>query len=251
MDRRKRRRAEEEEVSYWLSYSDMMAALLLIFILIITVTMLQSKTQYEAKEQELTKQQEIIKEQEKLLKNQQDELDRIIGIRAELVEALRNEFDGSHLNVVIDEQSGAITFDASILFDVGESELKQEGEEFLKGFVPRYYQVLMSDKFRDYVSEIIIEGHTDTNGTYIYNLELSQQRAFSVAKFCLSPENGVLDSKDTELFRQVVTANGRSFSNPIYKADHSVDMEASRRVEFKFRLKDEEMVDQLMELLEE
>ena len=42
-----RKNRDEEETSYWLSYSDMMAALLLTFVLIIAFTMLQSKKQYD------------------------------------------------------------------------------------------------------------------------------------------------------------------------------------------------------------
>ena len=37
-------------------------------------------------------------------------------------------------------------------------------------FLPKYCSVLLRDDYREYVSEIIIEGHTDTNGSYIYNL---------------------------------------------------------------------------------
>ena len=48
---KKKRRPEGEETSYWLSYSDMMAALLLIFILIISFTLMQSKSQYESKQE--------------------------------------------------------------------------------------------------------------------------------------------------------------------------------------------------------
>ena len=70
---KKRRRPEEEETSYWLSYSDMMAALLLIFILIISFTLMQSKSQYESKQAELDKQKEII-----------HELARIMFVRASL-----------------------------------------------------------------------------------------------------------------------------------------------------------------------
>ena len=228
---KKRRRPEEEETSYWLSYSDMMAALLLIFILIISFTLMQSKSQYESKQAELDKQKEIIKEQERLLKDQQDELDRIAGIRSDLVAALRDEFADSSLNVKVDEKTGAITFDASVLFDVADSDLKGEGKTFLK--------------------EFIIEGHTDTNGSYIYNLELSQQRAFSVAKYCLTESNGIISSTDVELLRSVLTANGKSYSNPIYKEDGSVDLEASRRVEILFRLQDEEMIAEMMDILKE
>ena len=87
-------------------------------------------------------------------------------------------------------------------------------------FLPKYCSVLLRDDYREYVSEIIIEGHTDTNGSYIYNLELSQQRAFSVAKYCLTESN-------------------------------AVDMAASRRVEIKFRLQDEEMIDEMMDILKD
>ena len=244
---KKRRRPEEEETSYWLSYSDMMAALLLIFILIISFTLMQSKSQYESKQAELDKQKEIIKEQEQLLKDQQEELDRIAGIRS----ALRDEFADSSLNVKVDEKTGAITFDASVLFDVADSKLKEEGKTFLKEFLPKYCNVLLDEKYRDYVSEIIIEGHTDTNGSYIYNLELSQQRAFSVAKYCLTESNGIISSTDVELLRSVLTANGKSYSNPIYKEDGSVYLEASRRVEILFRLQDEEMIAEMMDILKE
>lgn len=248
---RKKRRPEDEETSYWLSYSDMMAALLLIFVLIISFTMLQSKSQYESKEEELEEQQEIIRQQEELLAEQQEELDRIIGIRSDLIADLRDEFSDSELDVIVDAQTGAITFDASVLFDVGNSELKEEGKQFLRSFIPRYCSVLLQPEYEDYVSEIIIEGHTDTNGTYLYNLELSQQRAFSVATFCLTENTGVLSTSEIDLLRSILTANGRSYSNPIYNEDGTVNMSASRRVEFKFRLKDEEMIDEMVDILEE
>ena len=109
----------------------------------------------------------------------------------------------------------------------------------------------MSDEFRPYVSEIIIEGHTDTNGEYLYNLELSQKRALSVASYCLDDGTNLFKKEDIEVLREMVTANGRSFSNPVYNDDGSVNMGASRRVEFKFRLQDQEMVEQMIEILNE
>lgn len=38
-------------------------------------------------------------------------------------------------------------------------------------------------------------------------------------------------------------------SNPILDADGNVDMDASRRVEVKFRLKDDEMIDELNKIM--
>lgn len=253
-----RRKSQNEETSYWLSYSDMMAALLLVFVLIISFTMLQSQKKYEARTKELEnrtkeleEQEELIKEQQKIMDKQQEQLDRIIGVKSNLIEDLKAAFDGTNLKVSVDPQTGAIIFDSSILFDVNMYDLKPSGKEFLEAFLPRYLNVLLQDKYAPYISEIIIEGHTDTNGTYMHNLELSQERALSVATFCLGDDNSVLSPEEKESLRSIVTANGKSFSNPIYNSDGSVNLEASRRVEFKFRLKDEDMVNEMMKILAE
>lgn len=245
------RKSQNEETTYWLSYSDMMAALLLVFVLIISFTMLQAKKQYEDRTKKLEVQEELIEEQQKIMSEQQEQLDRIIGVKSNLIEDLKKAFDGTDLKVSVDPQTGAITFDSSILFDVNMYDLKPSGEEFLEAFLPRYLNVLLQDKYKSYISEIIIEGHTDTNGTYMHNLELSQERALSVATFCLKDDTTILSPEERDSLRSIVTANGKSFSNPIYNADGSVNLEASRRVEFKFRLKDEDMVNEMIKILAE
>ena len=239
---RRRRNANNEETSYWLSYSDMMAALLLIFVLIISFTMLQAKKQYELKEQELNSQRDLIEKQQR-------QLDRIIGIRSELIAVLKDEFEGSDLSVYVDPQTGSITFDSNVLFDRSKYDIKEAGVAFLNEFLPRYFNVLLEDRFREYVSEIIIEGHTDTRSDYMFNLELSQQRALSVAKFCLIEETSPFSKEEILELQKIVTVNGRSYSNPILNSDGTVNYDASRRVEFKFRLKDEEMVDEMIKIL--
>lgn len=249
----KKQRADEEETSYWLSYSDMMAALLLMFVLIIACTMLKTKKQCEEAEK-LQQDAEIARidaeNLQKELNDKETQLKNLVGVRPELIQALIDEFAGSDLNIHIDSQTGSITFDSSILFDVDQYELKESGKDFLEQFLPRYLGVLLDEKYVDSIGEIIIEGHTDTNGTYLYNLELSQNRALSVASFCLKEDNSVLSQEMTETLRRIVTANGKSFSDPIYASSGIVDMVASRRVEFKFRLTDEEMVQQLFHIME-
>lgn len=254
----RRNRVEDEEVSYWLSYSDMMAALLLIFVLIIAFTMLQSKKQYEQKAQELTNQQQIVEEQQQLvtkqqaiMREQQEQLDQLIGIRSDVVESLKEEFEQTNLKIAVDSETGSITFDEGVLFDYNQHKLKAEGEVFLKEFMPRYFHVLLGSDYKEYIGEVMIEGHTDTQGSYINNLELSQKRAFAVAAFCLADESNILPTMDIHELRELVTANGRSFSNPIYNEDGTVNMEASRRVEVKFRLKNEDMIGEMLNIINE
>ncbi len=247
MSRRQRR--EEEETSYWLSYSDMMAALLLIFILIISFTILQSKVQYEQKQNELEAERQLVEQQQEQLEEQQEQLDKLLGIRTELIEALKEEFDGSDLSVGVDEKTGSIALDSSILFDSGQYTLKTSGEEFLQKFIPKYIGVLSNKEFKEYISEIIIEGHTDSQGDYLFNLELSQKRALSVATFCLNSDKKVLSEKQVENLRSIITANGKSYSNPVLDESGKEDQNASRRVEFLFRLKDDEMISGMSEIL--
>ena len=112
-----------------------------------------------------------------------------------------------------------------------------------------YLGVLLQENFRPYIAEIIIEGHTDTDGDYQRNMTLSYNRANSVAKFCMDDANGLTESQ-IDTLQKLMTVNGRSFSNPIYQANSSaVDMEASRRVEIKFRLKEDEMINKISEVL--
>ncbi len=294
----KRLRHMDEETTYWLSYSDMMAGLLLTFVLIISLTMLHSKIQFDEKETELTirsgelederatvaeqksrldeqakmlnaqeealaeqgqkiaiqektlrEQHELLNKLEALMSEQQQKLDNIIGVRTELIEELKEEFGNSDLSVAVDEKTGAITFDANILFDYNKSTLTAAGKEFLSEFLPRYVDVLLSPKYKDYISEILIEGHTDTEGNYLFNMELSQKRALSVAEYCLGDNSSILTDDQLNELRSVISATGRSYSNPIYDENGEVDMEASRRVEFLFRLKDEEMIREMIEIL--
>lgn len=256
--KRKQSSGKQGGTDYWQSYSDMMAALLLMFVLIMALTMLQSLRTFEEKNADLERQRITIEEQREALKIQEEnlekvkgdlnELTKIVGVKSDIIAALKEEFSGSELTVNVDEQTGAITFDTGIFFAYGSAYIQQAGEAFLNTFVPQYLSVLLSEEYKDYVAEIIIEGHTDLDGTYMMNLGLSQQRALAVAQFCLEWNNSLTDDQ-TNTLRKILTANGRSFSNPVYDQDGNVDAQASRRVVFKFRLKDEEMVSAIQDLL--
>ena len=309
---RRKKKSENNGFNVWRSYSDMMAGVLLLFVLIMCVTLFQAQKSYneslqerdekialqeeytqelldkqnaldkkdetlqnqdaqlktqdeklaeqeqqlaalaaKLKEQEstLNAQQSALDEKTAQLKDQQAQIDQIIGVKADVIEALKNEFSKNNINVDIDAQTGALTLEASVMFDYDQAELTDAGKQALEQILPIYCKVLLQDDYMKYLAEIIIDGYTDTDGDYSYNLQLSQQRSLAVAQYLLDIQRNFLDATQSQNLEKYLTVNGHSMANPVLDASGNVDKDASRRVEVKFRLKDEEMIDELNQLL--
>ncbi len=184
-----------------------------------------------------------------LMQEQQQRIDQIIGVKAELIQALDEEFRKNQINVQIDTQTGAILLDSSVLFDFNESVLTEAGTEILNTVLPVYCKVLLDSEYADYVAEIIIDGYTDTIGDYVTNLSLSQQRAYAVAEYLIYAKDTFLTQEEGDQLLAKLSTNGKSMSNPVTDDLGNVDDDASRRVEIKFRLRDEEMLSELQELV--
>lgn len=248
---------DEEKMDFWQSYSDLMSALLLIFALVMSSTLLQSMNIYHEKiEEEKAVQEEMEKKSKEhqilidQIEEQQLQIERLVGLKEEIIVSLSEEFAKTDLVVAVDPMTGSIAFDSNILFSTNSFELSDQGKKFLDSFIPVYFNALVNSKYMDYISEIIIEGHTDTDGEYMYNLELSQKRALSVCKYCLG-NIGQNSELDQDYIRKIVTANGRSWSNPVVDSSGKIDKDASRRVEFKFSLKDDEMINTMKDIFED
>ena len=187
------------------------------------------------------------------LQKKQGQLEQMVGVKAQIVQQLSSALRKSGIDVSVDEQTGAIALPSQMLFTTNSATLSDGGQKYLRRFLPVYLDVLLSDEFRSYVAEIIIEGHTDSNGTYLHNLQLSQERALSVANYVLSDgfmgDALSLNASAKKTLLGLVTASGRSFSAPVLDANGDEDQNASRRVEIKFRLKDDETIAATEELL--
>lgn len=187
------------------------------------------------------------------LQKKQGQLEQMVGVKAQIVQRLSSALRKSGIDVSVDEQTGAIALPSQMLFTTNSATLSDGGQKYLRRFLPVYLDVLLSDEFRSYVAEIIIEGHTDSNGTYLHNLQLSQERALSVANYVLGDsfmsDTLGLNASAKKTLLGLVTASGRSFSAPVLDANGDEDQNASRRVEIKFRLKDDETIAATEELL--
>ena len=195
-------------------------------------------------------QQSRIDEQQTLLDSQQRQIEQLVGMKPRIIQSLSDALKAANISASVDPNSGAIALEADVLFSTGRYDLTDEGRARIDDFLPVYLDVLFSDEYLPYVAEIIIEGHTDSVGDYIRNLELSQQRAGAVASYVLSDSYTAITSGQRRLLRQMATANGRSFSDPVLDESGVEDKDASRRVVFKFRLTDEQMIEQLKDILE-
>jgi chemotaxis protein MotB len=120
-------------------------------------------------------------------------------------------------------------------FAVSRDTIPSGGVGFLRRFTPKLASTICSEAFRDEVSTIVIEGHTDSSGSDAINLPLSQARSLAVVQeslTVLSPEP-VLRA----CFLAFLAASGRGSSEPFRDTAGREDKARSRRVVFKIRVR--------------
>jgi len=176
------------------------------------------------------------------LQKQKAKIKSLTGIKLQVVSSLKKAL-GSKIN--IDKKTGSLRLASNILFDVGQSTLKDEAKIELKKAFEEYIGTLVTDKdIKPHLDKIIIEGHTDSDGGYMLNLELSQKRALAVMEYFLT-----LDFSKQHNIKSLMTASGRAYLDTI-KKNGVEDKEASRRIEIKFRLKNEDAMQEIEKVLD-
>jgi outer membrane protein OmpA-like peptidoglycan-associated protein len=110
------------------------------------------------------------------------------------------------------------------------------GVQFLSAFSPRLASTACSDSYKKEIGSIVVEGHTDSSGTDEHNLQLSQERSLAVVQKTLDVL-GQQDSSDKACFLDFLSASGRGSKEQILDANGNEDMDKSRRVVFKIRVR--------------
>lgn len=207
------------------------------------------QNQLAAKEAELNQATLILSSQQAALNSKTDKIENMVGMKSEIISELSTALSASNLSAAVDANSGDIVLDSAVLFKTGSSTIMADGKALLNRFVPIYLEVLLRPEYSDYLGQIVIEGHTDDVGTWENNMKLSQERAYEVMMYVLSMYRE--GSAERETLQKLLTATGRSETDLIYyPGTNEVDRESSRRVEFKFSLKDAEMIEEMNRLLQ-
>jgi chemotaxis protein MotB len=272
--------SDPQSGSYWMSYSDLMASLLLTFAVALVVMILVSKKDADAAAKLLADQVVLLEQEKEKTRNLEETMvvlslrdgeqrrrvklleDELLGaktavrdlrgqvifgqaakqrwgIERDIVDRLREQFSGRRV-VVNTDGSIAISDGEAVLFDQDSAELREEGKVALDAVLAAYLEVFFGNEhFGRYLNRIVVAGHTNTDGTYLYNSRLSLRRAGAVVDYLhTSYENR--PEKERKFLEQHLVATGRSYSDPI-RLDGKEDKDASRRIEFSFTLKDDEV----------
>lgn len=221
------RPAVRDDGEQWLSVSDLMSGLMIIF-LFIAVSYMQPMLERNT---ELTEAQRRVREIVSAFTEDErrlaEELERALGQ------------DLLRWGAELDKPRLVVRFHApELLFEKGQAQLRSEFRRVLDEFLPRYLAVLHHN--RSSIEEVRIEGHTssewmgssDRTEAFFRNMALSQERTRTVLEVILTARS--LDGF-RDWARATVTANGMASARPVARLDRPAeeDPERSRRVEFR------------------
>jgi outer membrane protein OmpA-like peptidoglycan-associated protein len=225
-------RATEQDESHWLSVSDLMAGLMVVFLFIAIALMRNAMMERNQIKEVAVAYQE----------NQ-----------VAIFDALNNAFakDLDRWDASIDKDTLTFNFNSpDILFSEGEIGLKVQYQQLLENFFPRYIAAL--SPFKESINEVRIEGHTSSvwnkytheTDAYFKNMELSQGRTRSVLEYIYRLDS-VLDEQTW--IKSHVAAVGFSSSKLIMNNNGQEDKSRSRRVSFRIITNADIKIKQILE----
>ncbi|MBM9518345.1 OmpA family protein [Desulforhopalus vacuolatus] len=228
---------QKDSENEWVSISDLMSVLMIIFLFIAISYM------HNVQQNQLNVKKVAVAYQELQ-----------IDLYLELWEEFKEDLPS--WKAVIEKETLSIRFEEpEVLFAIGSSQLSIKFETILNDFFPRYIRIISSEKYNANIEEIRIEGHTSSEWNdsslemeaYFNNMKLSQNRTRSVLQYCM----GLIQEPEVLMWsKKYLTANGLSSSRPIFTSEGLEDRLKSRRVEFRTKTNAEKKVVEIIEHME-
>ena len=224
--------------SEWMSISDMMSGLMLVFLFISISFMIQVQS-----------------DKDKMKDIAQSYKDTKVNLN----EDLHSEFleDMKKWDASITKDNTIVFHSPEVLFEVNKSAISEDFKAILDDFFPRYLKILISKKYKDNIKDMKVEGHTSNDWIssiskekiYLKNMQLSQKRAYMVLSYCYSLDNDLVKQNRLWL-EKYFRANGMAFAKLKYKDINStiVDQKSSRRVEFSVQMKTEDKIYEVLKI---
>ncbi len=204
--------AEEAENPFWISYADLMTALMVLFLVALTVALFAvTQTTAEVQEQKAERQEEI----------------------ADFM-ALLKQLTANYPGITV--RGSTIDFGERARFPSNSHHLNSQQIRLLREFVPEILRLARNPIAARWLKRITVIGYADQRGSYLYNLNLSLQRSARVICSLLAPlsEIASLSDLDRTQVRQLFIVSGASFNA------QKTSLEASRRIELRLEFFDAE-----------
>lgn len=199
---------EEAEKPFWISFADLMTALMVLFLVSLTGALVQAQkdTKRATQAEALAKkaQSDLEAEKQKLaravaeLERREKERDTrreqrsadIAACHGELEQLIKAFNDNASGGVRLDRARNVIDFGSRAQFGFNSHELTIEQARTLRNFTLQFLSVLKRDRdiCQSWLKRVVVEGFTDRKGTYLHNLNLSLNRSQRVMCVLLAGE---------------------------------------------------------------
>ena len=198
-------RFETVESPFWISYADLMTALVMLLLMVITVSMvaIASRPLLERKERER-------------------------GI-AQIFDQMERKLQEQALDVTLNRATQTLSFGEKARFARDSYLLSGEAKRQLQAVVPLLLQIQTTPEGGTWLKRVHIEGYTDESGTYLYNVHLSLRRAQSVV--CALFEQVELSHEEQHRLQSLLMIDGATVTSM------KARMEESRRVEIRLEFR--------------
>lgn len=205
----RKRSKDDGEKPFWISFSDLMTAMMVMFLVVMAVALLAVTSPSEKRQEEI---EDWVKQLEQKLKSD------FPGVN---YQRNRNVIDfGSQANF----KFGKPDFE-------GSPEELQRKEDSLRKFVPELLTLANDELGKKVIKRVVVEGYTDKAGTYLSNLDLSLRRSERVLCVLLADAvNTKLSDTHKKQVRELFLVGGYSFNNEKSSAEESRRIEM--RIEF-------------------
>jgi outer membrane protein OmpA-like peptidoglycan-associated protein len=196
------------ESPFWISFSDLMSALMTLFLVVMCVTLLAVTRNVNVTEQHKVQREQDI---------------------AELMSKLR-DVSRQWPEIRVDLIAQRIDLGEIVRFDSGRFDISRGAAEFLRSYIPVVLEAQRSQLGNRWMRRIVVEGFADQDGDYLYNLGLSLNRSKEVVCALYRPsgasERALTDDEKRQI-RALFLVGGYSFNST------KASRQASRRVELK------------------
>lgn len=209
-----RRGREEGEKPFWISFSDLMSALMVLFLVALSVALLAVTKKVSQDDRE-------DKERIEAIASLMKEIQKVVS---------EKEFEG--VRVI----GNTIDFGPRGRFErEGQNTLSPPQRQLLRQFTPKLLDRLRTtDAGKYWFKRGVVEGYASQSGKYLFNLNLSLERSERVlCELLREPGNGdaALSDIDRKLIATQFFVGGASFNSLRATASDS------RRIEFKLEFK--------------